>query len=120
MKILIIDDEIRVATLLAESVTLQGHEAMVAPSGEEGLALVDQRNPDAIFLDIVMPGMSGLDVLRRIRQTHGAIPVIVITGQASSAQIDEARSLGVTDCIEKPFVLRHLNAGLAKLRPRKP
>ena len=119
MKILIIDDEVHVADLLAEAVKLQGHEAIVAVSGAKGLALVEQKSPDAVFLDIVMPEMDGIEVLRRIRAVHQALPVIVISGRASSEQIDEARRLGITDYIPKPFVLKHLNQALGKLGSRK-
>lgn len=115
MKILIVDDEAHVANVLAESVRLQGHDALVSMSGEEGLALLDQEHPDAVFLDIVMPGMGGLEVLRRLRAKDSALPVIVITGHASPAQIDEAKRLGVTDCIQKPFVLNQLNRALERL-----
>ena len=55
MRILIVDDEIHVATVLAESVRAQGHEAIVADSGKEGLALLEQKHPHAVFLDLVMP-----------------------------------------------------------------
>ena len=116
MRILIVDDEIHVATVLAESVRAQGHEVIVAGSGEEGLALLDQTHPHAVFLDLVMPEMSGLEVLRRIRQSHPALPVVVITGHASSAQIEEAKRLGAADCVAKPFVLNQLNRALGGLR----
>ncbi len=119
MKILIVDDELQVAKVLADSVKLQGHETFVAGSGEEGLALLDQARPDAVFLDIVMPGMSGLEVLRRIRQTHPALPVIVVTGHASASQIEEARRLGATECVVKPFVLNQLNQVLGQLEAKK-
>lgn len=120
MKILIVDDELRVARVLAESVKQQGHEAFVAGSGKEGLALLDQKRADAVLLDIVMPEMSGLEVLRRIRQTHPALPVIVITGHASASEIEEARRLGATDCVVKPFVVNQLNQALANLEAKKP
>ena len=115
MKILIVDDEVHVATVLADSVRLQGHEAFVAAGGEEGLALLDQKRPDAVFLDIVMPGMGGIEVLRRIREVYPALPVIVITGHASTAEIEEAKRLGVTDCVQKPFVLNQLSQALGRL-----
>ena len=115
MKILIVDDEVHVAKVLAESVRLQGHEPLVAGSGQEGLALLDQKRPDAIFLDIVMPGMSGIEVLRRVREAYPALPVIVITGHASTAEIEEAKRLGVTDCLQKPFVLNQLSEALGRL-----
>ena len=117
MKILIVDDEVVVANLLAEALRLQGHEAIVASSGAQGLALVEQKQPDAVFLDIVMPEMNGIEVLRRIRDAHRGLPVIVISGRASSAQIEEAKRLGITDWIEKPFVLTHLDQALRDLEP---
>lgn len=120
MRILIVEDAIHVAKLLAESVRLQGHEPIVASSGKEGLSLLKQRTPDAVFLDIVMPEVSGIDVLRQIRENHPALPVIVITGSASSEEIDEAWRLGVTDVIEKPFVLKQLDQALGNLQAERP
>ena len=120
MKILIVDDEVGVARLLAESIRLQGHEAIVAGNGEEGLALIEQKHPDAVFLDVVMPEVSGIEVLRRIRERFHALPVIIITGNASSQQIDEARRLGITDCIEKPFGLKGLDHAIESVGRRKP
>lgn len=119
MRILIVDDEIRVATALAESVRAQGHEAIVASSGEEGLALLDQQHPHGVFLDLVMPRMSGLEVLRRIRASHPKVPVVVITGHASAAQIEEAKRLGAADCVAKPFVLNQLTRALGTLGAEK-
>jgi CheY-like chemotaxis protein len=120
VRILIVDDEVRVAELLAESVRMQGYEAIVASSGTEGLALLEQRHPEAVFLDIVMPQMNGIEVLRRIRETNRNLPVIVITGHASPEQIDEARRLGITECIEKPFVLKQISEALLSLETGKP
>lgn len=119
MKILIVDDEVEVRDLLADSVRQQGHEAIVAGSGEEGLALLAQHQPDAVFLDLVMPGVSGLEVLRQIRQRDRNLPVVVITGHASAKQIEAAKRLGVTDCIQKPFVLNQLDEALEHLKPDK-
>lgn len=115
MRIMIVDDEVYVAKMLAESVSLQGHEVIVAGSGQEGLFLLGQGPVDAVFLDIVMPRVSGIEVLRRIRETQPALPVIVITGNASANEINEARRLGVTDVIEKPFGLRNLTEALETL-----
>jgi CheY-like chemotaxis protein len=115
MRILIIDDEIEVARLLASGVSRQGHEVAVALDGEEGLALVGQQRPDAIFLDIKMEGVSGIDVLRQIRTTDQSLPVIVITGHAVPDELEEARRLGVTGVLEKPFVLNRLTGALARL-----
>jgi len=118
MRILIVDDEIVVASLLAEAVKGQGHEVLVAHDGEEGLVLMGQHQLDAVFLDVQMPEMSGIDVLRRIRVHHPTLPVILITGHAIPTQIEEARRLGVTEIIEKPFFLTHLSDALGRLKGR--
>lgn len=120
MRILIVDDEIHVAKLLAESVQREGHEAITASSGTEGLALVEQMRPDAVFLDIVMPEMSGLEVLRELRQRFPHLPVVVITGHAGPEQIDEARDLGAVDCISKPFILNRLHEALRSIQGGAP
>lgn len=115
MRILIVEDEVTLANLLAESVRRQGHEAIVATNGHQGLALLDQKCPDAVFLDLVMPELSGIQVLRRIRESHPALPVIVITGHASSHEIAEAKRLGIADVVKKPFALKLLIQFLERL-----
>ena len=115
MKILIIDDEILVATMLADAVSNQGHDVTVAHDGEEGLVLIDQNRPDALFLDVKLGELSGIEVLRRIRRTDPRLPVILITGHAGPEELDEARRLGVMDILEKPFVLNHLSGALGVL-----
>jgi DNA-binding NtrC family response regulator len=114
MKILIIDDEILVASLLADAVGGQGHEVTVATDGEEGLALLRQSRPDAVFLDVKLGELSGIEVLRQVRRSDARLPVILITGHAAASQLDEARQLGVTEIIEKPFVLTQLSGALAR------
>jgi DNA-binding response OmpR family regulator len=116
LKILVVDDEPEVAEVIAESVRLQGHETVVAQNGEEALRVLETFIPDAVFLDLVMPGLNGLDVLRQIRQTHQMLPVIIISGRATAAQVSEARHLGVTDVVEKPFALKHLSEALTDLK----
>jgi two-component system OmpR family response regulator len=116
MRILVIDDEVEVADLLAHAVSSEGHEAMVAHDGEEGLAALGRYRPDAVFLDVAMPGMTGIEVLRSIRATDPALPVVLITGRADRDDIEEARRLGVSEVIEKPDVLRNLAEAFSALR----
>jgi len=115
MQILIVDGDFAVGQLLAESLRRQGHEVILARSGQEGLALVDQRYPDAVFIEIARPVEGGMDLLYQLRQDHPALPVIVITGYASADQLEEARRLGVIDVIRKPRVLRRLSRALESL-----
>ena len=112
MHIVIIDDEIVVAETLAEAVRGQGHTAAVARSGSEGLALLAEKTPDAVFLDLVMPGLSGVELLREIRRGHPELPIVVVTGWAGPKDLDEVRRLGVTDIVEKPWALKYVDEAL--------
>jgi DNA-binding response OmpR family regulator len=115
VKILIVDDEIHVASMLADVVIEQGHEVSVASDGEEGLALIREGKPDVLFLDVMLGELSGIEVLRRVRRTDPDLPVIIITGHARSAQLDEARRLGVTEIVQKPFLLNQIDSALGTL-----
>jgi DNA-binding response OmpR family regulator len=115
MKILIVEDEEPVANLLAEAVQRQGHTAVVATDASQGLASFSAERPDAVFLDIVMPRMSGVEVLRRIRGISPSVPVMVITGYATASEIEEVKRLGVIEVLEKPHILKHLDAALRSL-----
>jgi two-component system OmpR family response regulator len=115
MRILIVDDEIVVAELLAEAVRSQGHEVTVVNDAQEGLRLLRQQGADAVFLDVYMPEMSGIEFLRSLRRTEPTLPVILITGQAGPDDIEEARRLGIADVVEKPSIIKHLSEALASL-----
>jgi len=110
MRILVIDDEVAVATLLADALQAEGHDPDMVHDGPSGLNRFETTRPDAIFLDIALPGMRGIEVLRRIRAVDSAVPVIVISGQ-----LEEARELGVYDVIEKPHILNQLTRVVGKL-----
>src|SRR3989304_5007240 len=117
VRILVIDDHPEVALIMAEALESEGHEAVIAGSGEEGLQAIDQSPPDAVFLDVVMPGIDGIEVLRRIRAKRPHLPVILVSGTVSATQIETARELGVTDVLRKPAPPHHFPAALARVRP---
>jgi len=116
MHIVIIDDEAAVAETLAQAVRGQGHTATVGRSGPEGLALLAAKRPDAVFLDLVMPGLSGVELLREIRRDNPELPIVVVTGWAGPKDLDEVRRLGVTDIVEKPWALKYVDEALRRLR----
>ena len=109
MRILVVDDEAAVADAIAESVRAQGHEAFIAHDLPSAVAVLAEVVPDAMFLDLVMPGAGGIELLERIRQTHKTLPVIIVTGRATDAMLGEARRLGIAGVLEKPFTLTHLD-----------
>jgi CheY-like chemotaxis protein len=115
MKILIVDDEPQVAEILARSLAREGHRAVIATSGEEALGMVGAGDPDAMFLDVSMPGMNGLDVLAEVKRRRPTLPVVVITGNATPEQLELVKRLGAVDVIEKPAPLTHYQRALARL-----
>ncbi|PYR45827.1 MAG: hypothetical protein DMF89_24080 [Acidobacteria bacterium] len=121
VNLLLIEDEVDVADVLATAFRDDGHKTVIAYTGEEGLTLLGRERPDAVLLDIRLPKMNGIEVLRRIRSIDQALPVIIITGLATPSEIEEARELGVTEVIEKSYVLRNFSESLARavnwLRP---
>ncbi|HXH81397.1 MAG TPA: response regulator [Candidatus Tectomicrobia bacterium] len=115
MEILIVDDEREVAEVLARSLTRQGHEATVVHSGAEALERLRTSSPDALFLDVSMPGMNGLDVMAEVRRLRPALPVVVVTGHATDDQIERVRALGAVDVIQKPSALTHYHEAIERL-----
>jgi CheY-like chemotaxis protein len=120
MRILIVDDEPQVAEVLARSLAREGHTAEVAHSGEEALRRLGtaEPEPDALFLDVSMPGMNGLDVLVEVKRRRPSLPVVVITGHATPDEMDEVKRLGAVDVIAKPAPLTHYQQALRRLGPR--
>jgi len=102
--LLVVDDNETVAYLFAERLKQHGYAVTTARSGMEALHLASQLSFDLILLDIVMPGMSDLEVLKALRQTTtpAELPVIVVSGNQESPDIVEALSLGASDYATKP------------------
>ncbi len=111
-QILIIEDDAGIASLMRLELTHEGYAVTTAASGTEGLELFTQQHPDLILLDIMLPGLSGLEVLRRIRKT-AAIPVILVTARSETADTVAGLDAGADDYITKPFEIEEL---LARIR----
>ncbi|MGQ0809619.1 MAG: response regulator [Nitrospiraceae bacterium] len=106
--ILVVDDEPLVRDLLVQFVNLRGYRARGAKDGQEALALVAQTHPDLILLDIMMPGMNGVDVFRALREREYAGGVIFLTGSQSEELLEKAWALGPQEVIGKPVDLDRL------------
>jgi two-component system response regulator (stage 0 sporulation protein F) len=109
LKILIVDDEIWVRELLEEFLTLQGYQVTLAPNGEEALKKFNQDRPDIVLLDIKMPGISGLEVLGRIKRLNKKIGVIMLSAFGDFDTIQKALEMGADHFIEKPFDLNRIS-----------
>jgi len=103
MKILIIEDDQLVANIYRNKFAVEGFEAETAPNGEVGLELVQSFRPDAILLDLVLPNMSGLDVIRKIRTRLDSekTPIIVFSNTYLSQMVQDAWKAGATKCLSK-------------------
>ena len=110
--VLIIDDEVQIRRLLRVTLEAGGYRVLEAASGEEGLAEAAQRNPDVIILDLGLPGMDGLSVLKRLREWSRA-PVLVLSVQEGEVDKVSALDNGADDYMTKPFSTAEL---LARLR----
>ncbi len=102
-KILIVDDDDKIAFAFREVLKKEGYKSVVAQNGEEGLGKVAAMSPDVVFMDITMPKLDGLDALRRIKEQNPFIPVIIITGYGTMQTAVKAMQLGAFEYLTKPL-----------------
>lgn len=115
--VLIVDDDSALRGALATALADMGWEAATAPDGETGLAWLSRRQADAVLLDLRMPGLDGIEVLRRIRQRQRPPPVAVLTAVPTAANTIEAMRLGAVDHLAKPIGREALRALMARMLP---
>jgi len=108
MKLLIVDDEPDICEFTKMFFESQNLKVYVALDGKQALDIIAREHPHVILLDILMRGMSGLDVLRQVKRTKVSIDVIMVTALDDTAVADEARRIGACDYITKPLVLEEL------------
>lgn len=103
VKILLVDDEEEFVTTLAERLQLRGMKAKIAIDGEDALQSIESDPPQVVILDVMMPGLGGLDVLKRIKTQNPHIHVIILTGHGSTKDGIEGMHLGAADYLMKPI-----------------
>jgi two-component system response regulator AtoC len=109
--VLIVDDEPSICTMLKQFFTHLGLQSRFAATGTEALALIDKKPPDLVILDIHMPGLNGVEVLRRLQSKWpSGLPfgVIILTGSSDEPLLEEALGLGAFDVLLKPVSIKHL------------
>jgi FixJ family two-component response regulator len=107
-RVAVVDDEEPVRTALARLLRLAHYEVSLFPSGEAFLESLDNQRPDCVILDINLPGLSGLDVQRRLRSVAILIPAICITSGEDALLLRQALDAGAVDLLRKPFSNREL------------
>ncbi len=115
LKVLVIEDERRVAEVFSDFIRSQGHYPIVAESAEAGLELVNRFYPDAMILDVYLPGMSGVQLLQLLKDRQPPLPSVVISGVASEEEAGQCLQLGALDILRKPVSLSRLEATLGFL-----
>ncbi len=118
--ILIIDDEPDILRLLDYNLTKADYAVLTAKDGESGLAVARKHSPDAILLDVMMPGLDGLEVCKRLRAdpSTSRIPIIILTAKAEEGDRVVGLELGADDYMTKPFGVRELLARVKALLRR--
>ena len=106
--VLVVDDEPLVCDLFVRFLTLRGYRALGVRNGQDALRMVDEVHPDAILLDMIMPGMAGIDVLRALRDKEYPGGIIIMTGTHNEELLGEAWSLGPHELLLKPVDLDRL------------
>lgn len=107
--VLVADDEQRITKLVSMALRDEGFRVVTASGGEEALAKAEEFRPDIVLLDLVMPDLDGIEVMRLIRE-HRSVPVILLTGKGSASDKAKGLDLGADDYIVKPFHLDELTA----------
>ncbi len=109
-RILVVDDELPITELLQMALNFEGYDVGVAASGREALELTKTFRPDVIVLDVMMPGLDGFQVVKRLREERDGTPILFLTARDSVEDRVEGLRLGSDDYLTKPFSLAELTA----------
>ena len=125
-KILVVDDEVNILTILKDSLEFSGFQVVTAPDGQEALDMVAKENPELVVLDIGMPKMDGWEVCRRLKsdpKTKG-LPIIILTAYTQSSDQKRGAQLGADCFVAKPcdftYLVEQINTLLANKKANSP
>lgn len=116
-RILVVDDEERILNFLSAKLKASGYEVLTAPNGVMGLEQVQAQEPDLVVLDLLMPKMDGLEMLKQLR-TFSPVPVIILTAKGTDTDRIKGLKLGADDYLPKPFNPDELVARIEAIRRR--
>lgn len=120
MRVLVVEDEERVARLIERALEGQGHAVDIATSGEEAIWFTSERPFDVIVLDVVIPSPDGIEVTRRLRHAEDWTPILLLTGKTDVEDRVRGLDAGADDYLPKPFSVAELTARIRALNRRKP
>ena len=108
VRLLIVDDDLPTCDFLRLFFEKREYQVFTAQSGAKALAVVEEKHPNVILLDIKMPDMSGIEVLRKTKEIDGEVKIIMMTGVKEEVVIELTKEYGAIEYITKPFSLEHL------------
>ena len=108
LRVLIVDDEAELVSALEERLNLRGFQASGVTTGAEALSLLGETPFDVVLLDLKMPGLGGLEVIRRIKEVQPDLQVILLTGWGSEEDAEKGKALGAYDYLMKPVRISDL------------
>ena len=115
IKLLAVDDEVGICDIIRKTFGPTGFTVLTANSGKDALAVVKKEKPQIVFLDIMMPGMNGLEALREIKKLDKTIKVIMVTVMDDAATREEAKRGGADEFVTKPFLPGYLEELVRKI-----
>jgi two-component system response regulator (stage 0 sporulation protein F) len=118
-KILIVDDQFGIRILLNEVFQKEGYQTFQAANGVQALDIVKKHDPDLVLLDMKIPGMDGIEILKRMKVIDPEIRVIIMTAYGELDMIQEAKDLGAITHFAKPFDIDDIRAAVRKYIPQK-
>ncbi|MGM9925867.1 MAG: response regulator [Bacillus sp. (in: firmicutes)] len=118
-KILIVDDQYGIRILLNEVLQKVGYETFQAANGVQALEIAKVHSPDLVLLDMKIPGMDGIEILKRMKQHDKNIAVIIMTAYGELGMIERAKDLGAVAHFAKPFDIDHIRSAVNKYLPIK-
>ena len=119
-KVLIVDDEAEFASVLSERLRLRSYDAKAVYTAEDALNIIPEWSPDVVLLDVQMPGMSGLDALKIIKQIDASIEVIILSGRGDESSLEQGMTSGASGYIMKPIDLGELLIKINKAKRSRP
>ena len=114
IKVLLVDDEEEFVRTLSERIQLRDIDSKVLLDGEKAAESLEEEIPDVMFLDLKMPGMNGIEVLKKVKEAYPQVKVVMLTGHGSEKDEEEARKLGAFDYLQKPSGLEGIIDSIKK------
>jgi len=118
-RVLVVDDDPQVVRLLRVNLELEGYDVVSAADGQQALDAVDAESPDLVVCDVMMPGMDGVEVVRRLRADKKTVPVVMLSAKAMRSDMKAGLDAGANEYVTKPFDPAELIEVVDRLLGRK-